>query len=64
MTLVLKDLARTATIAAKVHIPPALDPSQAQDDPVFEDGRKFKLSHYPFGSFFMKSVRINVLSFK
>jgi hypothetical protein len=30
---ILKDLARTATIALRVHIGHALDPSQAQDDP-------------------------------
>jgi hypothetical protein len=30
----LKDLARAATIVVRMHIRRALDPSQAQDDPI------------------------------
>jgi hypothetical protein len=30
--IILKDLARSATLVARVHIRPAPDPSQAQDD--------------------------------
>jgi hypothetical protein len=36
--VILKDLARTATIVKRVHLGCALDPSQAQDDAIVKRG--------------------------